>query len=148
MVGIPQYIKEAEISQYASYRITKAGWYSFVRVSAPNGVTVKSGFAISGIDTFVQPSNGANHVDVAVPFSADAMTVVVGINWGQVTESVMFKATDLAVRNLDYRTTFYIYDAEPYAKVESNLITFSGFTPNITYRYNHQIDRPINIVLP
>ena len=43
------------------------------------------------------------------------MSKAVTINWGTYTETYIFKATDLAVRNLDYRTTYYVYDLAPYA---------------------------------
>ena len=117
------------------------------------------------------------------------MSKAVVIDWGSYTDTFVFRATDLAVRNLDYRSTFYIYDIAPYAEytyaltsdatfqagqkyytlsggvyteaevttgatVPANTyyvhtkLTFSGMTRNITYRFDEEIDCPLEIVLP
>ena len=43
-------------------------------------------------------------MDVAVRFDVAAQAKAVTVNWGTHSETFVFKATDLAVRNLDYRT--------------------------------------------
>lgn len=186
-VGIPVYVNN--VSQYAAYGITDKGWYVFARVVAPAGASVTAQTIITGAAGYIAAVD-ADHVDVAVRFGTTAQSVPVTINWGTETDHFTFKASDLAVRNLDYRVTFYIYDISPYCvwtyalttdttfvankqyytKDENDVytlaevtagdavpadtyynhskLTFSGMTPNVTYKLDTIVDCPIEIVLP
>lgn len=123
-VGIPQYV--SDVSQYAAYGMTDTGWYLFVRVAGKTGVTVTSGAEVTGALAILTP--GADHVDLAVRFEVAAVSQAVTINWGAVSETIIFKATDLATRNLDYRTTFYVYDISPFVTWEY------AFTADTTFQ--------------
>ena len=57
----------------------------------------------------------------------------VTINWGSYTDALVFRATDLAVRNLDYRTTFYLYDLAPFATWTYALTADATFAAATTY---------------
>lgn len=111
-VGIPTYVSDA--SEYAAFGITDTGWYVFARITARRGAMVNAETTIQGAAGYIAQV-GADHVDVAVQFGVAAMSQVVTINWGTYAETFVFKASDLAIRNLDYRTTFYVYDVAPFA---------------------------------
>ena len=66
-------------------------------------------------------------------FDTTAQSVPVTINWGAATDHFIFKASDLAVRNLDYRVTFYIYDIEPYCTWAYALTEDTTFTAGKNY---------------
>lgn len=110
-VGVPVYVDD--VTQYASYGITEQGWYIFARITAPTGVTVGANASVTGAAGVIM-AEGADHIDVAVKFEVAAVSAEVTINWGDETETFIFKATDLAIRNLDYRVTFYVYDISPF----------------------------------
>ena len=129
-VGIPVYV--SDVSQYAAYGLTETGWYVFARVNAPAGVTLSGAPAVTGA-AGSKYAAGTNYVDVAVRFGVVAASQTVTINWGAETESFVFKATDLAVRNLDYRTTFYLYDLAPYAAWEYALTADTTFAEGKNY---------------
>ena len=118
--GIPTYV--TDVSAYAAYGITETGWYSFARVSCPADVTVSYGFSISGADGYIRPAAGSDHVDIAVKYDVAAESKTVVINWGSVSETFVFRSTDLAVRNLDYRVTYYVYDMDPYCEWTYGLV--------------------------
>ena len=111
-VGIPTYV--SDVTQYAPYGITETGWYIFARVLTKSGEAIEAGVTVEGADGSIITA-GEDHVDIAVRFEVASMSKAVTINWGTYTETYIFKATDLAVRNLDYRTTYYVYDLAPYA---------------------------------
>ena len=111
-VGIPTYV--SDVTQYAPYGITETGWYIFARVLTKSGEAIEAGVTVDGADGSII-TVGEDHVDIAVRFEVASMSKAVTINWGTYTETYIFKATDLAVRNLDYRTTYYVYDLAPYA---------------------------------
>ena len=111
-VGIPTYV--SDVTQYAPYGITETGWYIFARVLTKSGEAIEAGVTVDGADGAIITA-GNDHVDIAVRFEVASMSKAVTINWGTYTETYIFKATDLAVRNLDYRTTYYVYDLAPYA---------------------------------
>lgn len=108
-VGTPVYVED--VTEYASYGITETGWYVFARITALTGVTVGADASVTGAAGAIITS-GAAYIDVAVRFEVAAVSQEVTINWGTETETFVFKATDLAIRNLDYRVTFYVYDIE------------------------------------
>ena len=185
-VGIPVYV--GDVSEYSAYSITEEGWYVFARVSAPEGTSVTAQTTIVGASGYIS-TVGVGYVDIAVRFDTTAQSVPVTIEWGLKTDHFTFKASDLAVRNLDYRVTFYIYDIDQYATwtyamttdatfvankqyytkdgdeyslatvtvgeaVPANTyynhskLTFSGMTPNVTYKLDTVVDCPIDIILP
>lgn len=129
-VGIPVYVDD--VSQYAAYGIVEKGWYVFARVAAPAGESVTAQTAVTGAAGYIA-TVGEDHVDVAVRFDTTAQSVPVAIKWGKATDHFIFKASDLAVRNLDYRVTFYIYDIAPYCTWEYALTADTTFTAGKQY---------------
>lgn len=128
--GIPEYVDD--VTQYAAYGISDAGWYIFVRIMANAGVTVSAQTSVTGADgSIVTVGNG--YVDVAVRFEVAALGKRVTVTWGDTAEVFVFRATDLAVRNLDYRTTFYVYDVAPYAVWSYALTTDTAFVTGSHY---------------
>lgn len=114
-VGVPEYV--GDVTQYAAYGISETGWYIFARVLTKGGEAIEAGVTVEGADGSIITA-GEDHVDIAVRFEVASMSKPVTINWGTYTETYIFKATDLAVRNLDYRVTFYVYDADQFATWE------------------------------
>lgn len=130
-VGIPVYVDD--VTDYSAYGITDTGWYSFVRITAKEGVAVSAQTTVTGADGYIA-TIGADHVDVAVRFGVAAQSKTVTIAWGSnYTESFVFRATDLAVRNLDYRSTFYIYDIADFAEWTWALTTDETFQDGVNY---------------
>ena len=116
VVGIPAYLDETELASedYAAYNLTDTGWYVFARIEAREGTVVDNETTVTGAAGYIAEI-GENHVDVAVKFGTTAPAQTVSIDWGDYEEDFVFTATDLAIRNLDYRVTFYVYDIAPYA---------------------------------
>lgn len=130
-VGIPVYV--SDISQYSAYGITETGWYTFARIAAKDGVIVTAETIVTGADGSIV-TVGADHVDVAVRFGVAAASKTVTVSWGgSETDTFVFKATDLAVRNLDYRSTFYIYDISDYVTWSYALTTDTTFAAGKRY---------------
>lgn len=130
-VGIPVYVED--VTQYAAYGLTDTGWYVFARITAPEGITVSAGTSVEGAaGSIITP--GADHVDVAVRFQVAAESQAVSVTWelGSMDKFV-FAAPDLATRNLDFRTTFYIYDIAPYAQWEYALTADTAFVAGKKY---------------
>lgn len=119
IVGIPDYINDA--SEYEAYNLTEKGWYIFARITPMDGSTVTQDTIVTGAAGYIL-NTAENCVDVAIKFEVAAMTCRVQIVWGDTSDTIYFKATDLAIRNLDYRSTFYIYDI-------SRFVTWT-FAPN------------------
>lgn len=128
-VGIPVYV--SDVTGYAAYGLTEMGWYVFARISAPDGVTVSGSTTVTGAAAILTP--GADHVDVAVRFEVAAQLQPVTIAWGAVSETFWFRASDLAIRNLDYRTTFYVYDLAPFVTWQYALTTDTAFVADKRY---------------
>lgn len=124
VVGIPTYLND--LTDYSAYGLTETGWYIFARVLAETGTTVTAETEVTGADGYIA-TVGADHVDVAVRFDVAAESKKITIDWGDAVESYVFKATDLAVRNLDYRTTFYVYDLAPFVTWEYALTADTTF---------------------
>lgn len=125
-VGVPEYV--GDVTQYAAYGITETGWYIFARVLTKAGEAIEAGVTVEGADGSIITA-GEDHVDIAIRFEVASISKAVTINWGTESETYIFKATDLAVRNLDYRTTYYVYDLDPYAEwvyKRSADLVFSG----------------------
>lgn len=117
VAGYPEYVGEDDLSRYASFGIQSTGWYIFARIFAKDEVRVTSETTVEGTAGYIAV-NGNGHVDVAVRFDVSAVSQVVVIDWGVYTDTYVFRATDLAIRNLDYRVTFYVYDADEFATWE------------------------------
>ena len=131
--GIPVYVSAENIGDYSDFGLTRTGWYVFARIAAPEGVTVSGQTAISGAEGFIL-QDGADHADVAVRFEVAASSQSVTVAWTQETaDRFIFKATDLAVRNLDYRTTFYIYDLAPFTSWQYALTADATFAADKNY---------------
>lgn len=129
-VGVPIYV--SNVSDYAAYGLMDTGWYIFARVASRDGSTVTAETTIEGDAGHIM-TIGESHIDVAVRFGVTAESQLVTINWGSYEDQLVFKATDLAVRNLDYRTTFYVYDAEPFVTWQYALTTDTTFVADKNY---------------
>lgn len=110
-IGIPAYVDD--VTEYAEYGITDTGWYIFAQIESENGETVGADTTVTGA-AGVKAESGADYVSVAVKFEVAALSKTITVDWGAATQTYIFKATDLAIRNLDYRTTFYVYDLAPF----------------------------------
>lgn len=129
-VGIPTYV--SDISQYTSFGLVETGWYIFARVSAKDGILVTAETTVTGTDGNII-TVGADHVDIAVKFKVAAESKIVTIDWGSYIDEIVFRASDLAIRNLDYRSTYYIYDLEPFATWTYALTTDATFVAGKKY---------------
>lgn len=129
-VGIPAYI--SELDEYAAYGITEPGWYVFARIESKDRTKVSEITEVTGAAGYVA-TIGNDYIDVAVRFPVAAQSQKVDIDWGPYAESFVFRAGDLAVRNLDYRTTFYVYDIAPYATWSYALTTDATFDAGKNY---------------
>lgn len=130
-VGIPTYV--SDVSEYSDYGIAETGWYCFVRIKAKDGVKVTSATAVEGAAGSIV-TVGEDHVDVAVRFEVAALSQTVTVTWAEGNaETFVMAAPDLAVRNLDYRTTFYIYDLAPFVTWEFGPATDTTFTAGHYY---------------
>jgi len=131
-LGTPVYVGTADLSTYAAYGLTETGWYVFARITAPEGVTVTSNTTVTGAHAIL--TAWAASVDVAVRFEVAAMAKTVTVNWTSIrSETFVFRAADLAVRNLDYRTTFYVYDLAPFCTWEYALTPDTAFVAGSRY---------------
>lgn len=111
-VGAPVYVED--VSEYAAYGLVDKGWYIFARITAKpaHGVTAQT--TVTGAAGYIA-TPGSAYVDVAVRFEVASMAQAVTVAWtADYSDTYVFRATDLAVRNLDYRVTFYVYDITPY----------------------------------
>lgn len=122
VAGLSRYYED--VTEFSAYGLDAPGWYSFARIKAPAGVTVTSETKVEGPAGYIA-TVGADYIDVAIKFATSALGVLVVINWGETEEFFLFKDTDLAIRNLDYRVTFYVYDAADYVTWHYNLATGS-----------------------
>jgi len=129
-VGVPAWVED--VTPYAAYGITDPGWYVFARIMAPDGALVTGQTAITGAAGYIAEI-GADHVDVAVSFEVAAMAKAVTVTWGETAETFYFRAADLAVRNLDYRTTFYLYDLSQCCVWSYALTTDTAFVAGSRY---------------
>lgn len=129
-VGKPPYVGDP--TAYAPYGITDTGWYMFARIAAPTGVMVSTETAVTGAAGFIAEA-GAAYIDVAVRFGVTAQSQLVTVNWGEASEAWVFKASDLATENLDYRTTFYLYDLNDFVTWTYALTTDATFAAGKAY---------------
>lgn len=130
-VGALPYVQETD-PEYSAYSLTEKGWYVFARVAAKPGVTVTGDTSVQGAAGHIAEI-GAGYVDVAVRFDTTAQSVPVVIDWGAYVDAFVFKASDLGMRSLDYRTTFYIYDVARYVHWTYALTTDAKFVADKNY---------------
>ena len=129
-VGIPVYV--SDISLYSDFGITETGWYVFARVYSRDGAPVIESTTITGDAGHIMVVGNA-YIDVAVHFGVTAEAQKVTIDWGSYEDEIVFTAPDLAIRNLDYRTTFYVYDAAPFVTWAYALTTDTTFAADKKY---------------
>lgn len=130
--GEPAYVDDNALQDYSDYGLTSSGWYVFARIYAKDPDVVTGETEVQGDDGHIM-QEGNNYIDVAVRFDVAAASKKVTINWGDSTETFTFKATDLAVRNLDYRSTFYLYDIAPFVTWSYARTTDTTFTATKRY---------------
>ncbi len=107
-VGIPVYLDD--LTDYAEYGLEDSGWYVFARIAAKDGTTVTNATTITGAAGYIATVGNA-YVDIAVKFGVIGESQIITIEWAaDDSEILVFRAQDLGVRNLDYRSTFYVYD--------------------------------------
>ena len=130
VIGIPRYLED--VTAYTAYGLTESGWYCFARITSRDGSKVDANTTVTG-DAGHILLEGAEYIDVAVKFDVAAMKQRVVINWGTYEDDIVFSASDLAIRNLDYRTTFYVYDIAPFATWEFGYTADATFTEGKRY---------------
>ena len=108
VLGRPTYV--SDVTDYSEYRLTETGWYAFARITAQEGVLVTAETTVDGAEGYVAEV-GEDHVDVAVKFDFAAQAVAVTIDWGAYEEAITFRATDMAVANLNEATGIHVPDA-------------------------------------
>lgn len=129
-IGIPVYVDD--VAGYSEYGLTETGWYIFARILSKDGGAIASGVTVEGADGSIITA-GEDHVDIAVRFDVASMSRQVTVNWGTETETFTFKATDLAIRNLDYRTTFYVYPLDEFIAWTYTETTDTSFVSGMHY---------------
>lgn len=122
--GIPQYV--TDMSKYTKFGITEPGWYAFARIHAINGVKVTDRTTVEGATGYTAEI-GDDFVDVAVRFDVAALSRKVTVKWGESVDVFLFRASDLAQRNLDYRVTYYEYDLSSFVTWTYALTTDETF---------------------
>lgn len=122
--GAPKYVDD--VTQYADYHITETGWYVFARIRNKYGMPVTGSTHVIGADGYIA-TIGAEYIDVAVRFGVAGESRLVTIDWGEYTDKFIFRATDLALRNLDYRSTYVEYDIGEYVTWSYALTTDETF---------------------
>jgi len=130
VIGIPVFV--SDVSDYSEYGIAESGWYVFARVTSKDGTTVTDDTSVIGSAGHIA-TVGNNYIDVAVLFTVTAPAQTVVINWGTHVDTFIFTAYDLAVRNLDYRTTFYVYDIAEFVRWDYVLTADATFATNKNY---------------
>ena len=110
----------------ADFNLTETGWYVFARIRSKYGLSVTGSTHVIGADGYIA-TIGADHIDVAVRFGVAGESRLVTIDWGEYQDKFVFRATDLALRNLDYRVTYYEYDLADYATWSFALTTDTTF---------------------
>lgn len=125
VIGIPRYLEN--VTAYEAYGLTEPGWYCFARITSRDGSKVDANTTITGDAGHIMVEDN-EYIDVAVRFDVAALKQRVVIDWGTYEDEIIFSASDLAIRNLDYRTTFYVYDIAPYATWEY------AFTADTTFQ--------------
>lgn len=132
IAGIPPYLGPDDLDDWSGYNLTQSGWYAFIRILARPGTKVSNNTKIEGASGYIA-TNGNDYVDVAVRFDVAAQSQEIKVTWDNYIDIFIIKATDLAVRNLDYRTTFYVYDLSPYVTWQYALTSDETFVEGKNY---------------
>lgn len=132
LTGFLHYLDVDALPEYSAYNLTEKGWYAFASVSSGGKCVVSDALVVTGADGYAA-QRGDAHVDLALRFEAAAVSKTVVIDWGGYTQVIVFHATDLAIRNLDYRTTFYVYDAAESCSFSYALTADETFTEGKNY---------------
>lgn len=127
-VGIPTYVND--VSVYSNYGLTETGWYLFCRIE-PENTAISTEATVEGAAGCII---GDGHIDVAIQFGVAAMSQLITVRWNaEEQETFVFLATDLATRNLDKRSTFYIYDIADFVTWTYKLTTDTAFVDGTAY---------------
>ena len=130
-IGIPVYV--SDVSDYSEYELTDTGWYVFARICANYGIEVAAGTTVEGCAGYIA-NVGSGYVDVAVKFEEAAISKTVVVTWDEDhVDRFTFRANDLAVRNLDYRSTFYLYPLDDYVTWSYERTTDTTFSADKKY---------------
>ena len=130
VIGIPRYLEN--VTAYEAYGLTEPGWYCFARITSRDGSRVDANTTITGDAGHIMVED-SEYIDVAVRFDVAALKQRIVIDWGTYEDEIIFSASDLAIRNLDYRTTFYVYDIAPYATWEYAFTADTTFVADKKY---------------
>lgn len=130
VIGIPRYLED--VTAYTAYGLTESGWYCFARITSRDGSKVDANTTVTGDAGHIM-LEGAEYIDVAVKFDVAAMKQRVVIDWGTYEDDIVFSASDLAIRNLDYRVTMYLYDISPYTTWEYAFTADTAFVADKKY---------------
>lgn len=133
IVGIPQYVSDVNV--FSEYNIARTGWYIFARITGKYGLSVTENTTVTGAEGYIAEI-GNNHIDIAVRFGITGESQTVNVNWGNYTDTFVFKATDLALRNFDYMATFYVYDIADFTAWSFKDATDSKFVSGKKYYVN------------
>lgn len=107
VIGIPEYIDD--FNEYEDYGLTDSGWYAFIKITPKDGTPVSENTIVTGSDGY---TIGDGFVNLAIRFDTIAYCKEIIIDWGDSVETFAFRSSDLSERNLDYRSTYTIYDLE------------------------------------
>ena len=129
--GSLTFVDKSKFSLYPDFTLTDPGWYVFARIAAKPGVDASSAVVTGAADY----NAAEDHVDVAVRFDVAAVSTSIEVAWGEDagTETFAFDASDQAIIGLDYRVTFYVYDAADYVTWSYALTTDTTFAEGKTY---------------
>lgn len=129
VVGIPSYVED--FVPFPGAESIGSGWFVVAYVKPKSGTEVSANtVTVEGAAAWMYFEG---EIVVVARFEVAAMSQSVTINWGSYTETFVFKATDLAIRNLDQRVTFYVYDADPYTTWEYTAATDAKFVAGKKY---------------
>ena len=132
-VGNPMYV--SDFTPYPDFNLTIPGWYVFARIASSNPTA--TAVSVTGAEGH---SIHAGYVDVAVMFDVASVSKPVTVDWGTEEETIIFKATDLAIRNLDYRVTFYVYPVDSFVTWEYTAATDETFVADKFYYTKDESD--------
>lgn len=133
-IGCPEYISADKLADHSDYALTEEGWYVFTRIHGREGDYIGDDVSlITGVAGIKPPNYGDTYVDIAIKFDVASESQKVTIQWNDRVETFVFKSTDLAIRNLDYRVTFYLYNIDDYCTWEYQLATDATFVAGKGY---------------
>lgn len=130
VVGDPDYVDD--VFAYPGFNLSEPGYYVFGRVVAKNGVVVTGDEIVEGADGCIL-TNGNGYIDIAVKFDDIAVTKKVVIHWGPYSDTIYFKATDFAVKNLKKNVTVNVSDLDTCITWDYELTTDTVFQEGKRY---------------